>query len=644
MIPEKSLTAYKNRPAIVTTRGEKLEISLVGGETIKVREKDVELIHPGPINSVEEAAGPPVLANVREAWDLLEGGVASLKELAELVYGDFSPSSAWAAYCLLKDDFYFKGTLDAIRPKDALEVAAVERKREEKQKEAQARDAFLERLGKLLAASAAEESMTAFSWRLDLVEKRFLQDAEALALGRAEKSRALRDLGRPESPEEAHRILLLCGAWTHAVNPFPARFGVSTASASIFPGFPPQDEERLDLTGLPAFAIDNAWSADPDDAISIEGDCLWVHVADPSASILPGTPSDIEARNRGATLYLPERTARMLAEEALPVYALGLGESSPALSFKITLKEDGSIVETEIFPSRVSVIRLTYQEADAALLGNAGPTSRIGPHVEHLASLFRTAERNLARRITAGAAIIDFPEVHITAYEGKVDIQPLGEYRSAGMVRECMLLAGEGAARWASLGKPGFPGALPFPYVTQEAVSLPKEALPGLAGFWQLRRCMRPRSLSVKPGRHNGLGLDQYTQATSPLRRYTDLLAHQQIRAVLGAGAYRDIPPLDEDAVLLALAAGEAAAAAAVRAERASRLHWTAVYLADKKGSEWDGVVLEIKGDRAALLIPALGLETQAALKGGVEPNGTVRLSVGAVSIPKGEIVFRQCV
>jgi exoribonuclease-2 len=326
----------------------------------------------------------------------------------------------------------------------------------------------------------------------------------------------------------------------------------------------------------------------------------------------------------------------MLAEEALPAYALGLAEVSPALSFKITLGEDGSIAETEIVPSRVAVIRLTYGEADAAVRGDIEAAGQAGPHAERLAGLFRMAERNLARRAAAGAVTIGFPEVHITARGGEVDIQPIGEYQSADMVRECMLLAGEGAAQWASRRT----ARLPFPFVTQEAGDLPRDPLPGLAGSYQIRRCMRPRTLSVKPGRHAGLGLEQYTQVTSPLRRYTDLLAHQQIRAVLGAGAYRDIPPLDEDAALRALAAGEAAAAATVRAERASRAHWTAVYLAGKKGSQWDGTVLEAKGPRSTVLIPALGLETQAALKGDAEPNDPVRLTVTAVNIPRGECLF----
>jgi exoribonuclease-2 len=633
MVREKSLVAYKNRPALVCACGEKLEISVRGGETLKVREKDVELIHPGPVRSVEDAAEKPDRAAIREAWELLEGAEVSLKELAELVYGDFSPQSAWAAYGLLKEGLYFSGTVDALSARDAAAVAAGEQKRDEKQREAGEREVFLEKLRKLYAAPHSE---TAVPGEFSQNERRFLQDVEALALGKTDKSRVLKDLGRSETPEEAHRLLLNCGAWSYAVNPHPARFGLSVVSASVFPGFPPPGEDRRDLTGLPAFAIDNAWSGDPDDAVFLEGNCLWVHVADPAAAVLPGSPADLEARGRGATLYLPEGSSLMLAGEVLPVYALGLSEVSPALSFKITLREDNSVAETEIFPSLVKVTRLSYEEADAALQGD--DAGRAGPYRDCLGDLFAMAEKNLARRIAAGAAAIDFPEAHITAAGGEVDICPIAAYRSADMVRECMLLAGEGAAQWASRRTT----RLPFPYVTQEAGDRPNNPLPGLAGFYQIRRCMQSRTLSVKPGRHAGLALEQYTQVTSPLRRYTDLLAHQQIRTALRTGTYRDIPPRDEDAVLAALAAGESAAAASIRAERASRAHWTAVYLAGKKGSEWDGVVLEKKGNRAVVLIPALGLETQTAITGDVEPNDSVRLKTASVRVSEGAILFNM--
>jgi exoribonuclease-2 len=197
------------------------------------------------------------------------------------------------------------------------------------------------------------------------------------------------------------------------------------------------------------------------------------------------------------------------------------------------------------------------------------------------------------------------------------------------MVRECMILAGEGAAHWALQNQ------APFPFIAQEAGDLPSERLPGLAGAWQMRRCMRPRTISTKPAVHWGLGLDQYTQVTSPLRRYTDLLCHQQIRAFIKGGTL-----LSEEEVLLRISAAEAAALAAGRAERASRAHWTAVYLSDKKESSWEGVVLDRKGNRGVVFIPVLGLETQVNIRGNLEPNDPVGLVLKSVNISESAAVF----
>jgi exoribonuclease-2 len=635
MIPLKSLVAYKGRPALVLEEGgEKIRILLLEKDEAKgrepeprelrVREKDIELLYPLPAADFSVPAGEGLAEktdpeSLRGAWELLEGSAVSLKELAELVYGAYTAETAWASYGLLRDGLYFSGVPEAVRGREAAEVAAEERKREGKRRDAEERDSFLEWLRGRRGDLPAEEGPP------DEPEfRRFIQDVEALAWGKTDKSRTLKDLGKPETPQEAHRLLLSAGFWTPWVNPHPPRFGLSLSSAKV-PLDPPPEEERLDLTGLTALAIDNAWSGDPDDALSLEGDCLWVHVADPAAALLPGSPADLEARDRGATLYLPEGSFRMLAEEALPRYALGLGETSPALSFKIRLNDDGSIAETGIFPSLVRVTRMTYEEADLLRSGAGGDSEALSV----LPGLFTIAERGLARRLAAGAVSIEFPETHITVSGERIDIEPIPPSASAGMVRECMLLAGEGAALWAMQRR------LAFPYVSQETGDLPAKPLPGLAGSYQIRRCMRSRTLSVKPGPHCGLGLAEYTQVTSPLRRYTDLLAHQQIRACLRGEA-----PLGEEEVLLRLAAGEAAATACVQAERASRAHWTAVYLSDKKGSQWQGVVMEKKGGRVVCIIPALGLETQAAVKEEPELNQELTLSLGGVNIPEAEPLF----
>jgi exoribonuclease-2 len=634
MIPEKSLVLYKTRPAVVRgIEGDKLAIEVPGNDrraqTLKVREKDVELLHPGPCAPRDLEGGAPA-GDLRGAWELLAadrgGGAVSLKELAELAWGVFSPAAALAAWEALREGLYFAGTPRAIRMKSPEEVGEAERARGQKQREAGERAAFLDRLKAALTGNGPAPAEG---------DRRHLQDVEALAWGQTDKSRTLKDLGRPETPQEAHRLLLAAGAWTPWENPHPRRFGFSLASEAASPGPPPR-EDREDLTRLGAYAVDNPWSDDPDDAVSLEGPdsqgrhVLWVHVADPASSIPPGSPWDEEARARGATLYLPEGSARMIASGALEFFALGLqaGGVSPALSFKILLNPDLSIAETAVIPSLVRVTRLSYEAADKMAASEAAGD---------LAGLFALGERNTERRLDGGAVLIDFPEVRIHVRLGKgegenlVSIEPVQGYRSAAMVRECMILAGEGAARWALQNQ------APFPFIAQEAGDLPSGRLPGRAGAWQTRRCMRPRTISTRPGVHWGLGLDQYTQVTSPLRRYTDLLCHQQIRAFLKGGAL-----LGEDEVLLRVSAAEAAALAASKAERASRAHWTAVYLSGRKGSSWAGIVLDRKGNRGVVFVPALGLETQVNIRGNLEPNDTVALVLKSADISEGAVVFAE--
>ncbi|MDR2490148.1 MAG: RNB domain-containing ribonuclease [Spirochaetaceae bacterium] len=624
MIKQNSLAVYKGKCAIVRETGDKITISMQKTGEIKVREKDIIVLHPGPCTSLNALETPLAQDEAPVIWELLEaenfggGKPYTVRELAELIWNVWTPESAWAAYSLLREGVYFSGEPNAIQPRSAAEVQSSIAGRAAKEREVVQRGAFLERL-KIR--------------KLDLpADAAFLSDVEALAFGKTDKSKTMRDAGLGETPVEAHKLLLCCGAWDVFVNPFPSREGLllKQAAAEIAP---PPEEERADLSALEAFAIDNADSADPDDALSIErqGDIyiLYVHVSDPAASILPGSGADVEARNRGATAYLPEGVYRMLKESALPVFALGLSQITPALTFKLKLGLDGSLQEIDIFPSYVQVQRLTYCQADRILNGSAGEAEIEGGR-QTLALLKRIAELNVRRRLSAGASIIDFPEVHITVKDGVVAIEPQKSFESAVVVRECMLMAGEGAARWALSRR------LPFPYVSQETGDVPKAILDGLAGSYQLRRCMRPRLLSVKPSLHWGLGLDIYTQVTSPLRRYTDLVCHEQIRAAL-AGRQ----PLGEDEVLARLAVAERGSICAMRAERASCAHWTRVFLSDKIGSVWDAVVLDLKGTHTVMFIPQLGLEVQAAVHGSaakVKPNDEIKVKIASVKIAEGII------
>jgi len=310
-----SLVLYKIHPAIVDEIGDKIAIRLHGGKSKRVRDKDVRLLHPGPLQSLGGLqSGAPALD---EAWELLEGETVPLADLAEFLFGDFSPATAWGAWEVLQDGLYFEGDIDAIRRRSADAIAEERATRDAKAQAEAEWAAFLQRV----ESAALEEA-----------DRKRLAEVERVALGAAERSRILASLDVQATPEAAHRFLVRCGYWSAEHNPWPRRVGALLDAVEI--GVPEiGGEARRDLTALESWAIDDAGNQDPDDAISIDGDRLWVHVADVAALVRPGSHMDAEARQRSANLYLPEKIHGMLPDAVTERLGLGLAQESPALSF-----------------------------------------------------------------------------------------------------------------------------------------------------------------------------------------------------------------------------------------------------------------------------------------------------------------------
>ena len=532
-----SLVLYKNKPAHVREIDDKLEIELQAGGRLRVRFKDVELLHEGPLTSLDELVHQE--GEVKTAWELLQGSKTNLSDLTELIYGSNTPVLAWSAWLLVEDGLYFRGTPQEISVCSHHDVQEEIASRQAKAEEEDAWNNFLERVRS--GQSSPEDG-------------RFLREVEDLALGRRKNSRVLQAMGRSESPENAHALLLETGYWDITQDPYPQRLEISTSTPDIALAELPE-EERKDLTGLMAFAIDDEGSHDPDDAISVEGGRLWVHIADTAAIIPPDSPVDLEARARGTSVYLPEGTIPMLPPQAIQILGMGLQDRSPALSFGILLDKTGEIEDIVIIPSWVKVQRLTYAQAES-LLEN-----------DPFREIYELEQRYHLRRQANGALFIDLPEVKLKVEDGQVQIIPIPALRSRDLVREAMLMAGEAAARFA------IEHEIPIPYATQEGPNS-AELPDGLAGLFALRRSLKRSQVSSIPGPHAGVGLEVYTRATSPLRRYLDLVVHQQLRAYLRAEEM-----LDTQALLERLGASEGISSTANRAEQLAERHWTLVYL-----------------------------------------------------------------
>ena len=599
-IPTNSLVLYKTKAARVVSSGEKLTIEIQGGESRKVRPKDVTLLHQGPLTSLDALRA--LSGELEIAWEILAGETTTLTDLAELVFDQVTPSTVWATWEMVGESLYFHGTSDALETRSADEVARIQAEQDARDADQRAWSDFIDRVreGQVLPA-----------------ETENLSGVEALAYGRTAQSRVLRELGRGTTPENAHALLLKLGHWDARVNPYPHRFDLPLDPPVIpVPTMP--EEERRDLTHLAAYAIDDEGNQDPDDAISIDGDYLWVHVADVAALVSPRSTLDMEARGRGANLYLPEITVPMLPPEMTHILGLGLQEISPALSFGFRVAEDGTLSEIDITPSRVKVTRLSYAEAETRL--EEAPFKQI-----------RALTGAFGRRRTArGSVALALPEVKIRVSGEQIDIRPLPRLESREMVTDAMLMAGEAAARFA------VDHLIPFPFTTQLPPDTQAEP-EDMAAMFAFRKHFKRSLTKTTPEPHAGLGMEMYARATSPLRRYVDLVAHQQLRAFL-----KDETPLSSQEITERVGAAEAVMDSLRRAERFSNKHWTLVYL--KQAEHWrgEGVLVELRGKRGTVLIPELGLEAQLQLDDPPPLNSSILLYAKNVDLPELSVRFKR--
>lgn len=594
-----ALVLYKSRPARITALSDKVEIELEGGKSKRVRDKDFQLLHPGPLLSLQ-GLGEDVV-DIQEAWELLDGEAISFSDLLGLVFEQPTPAQAWSLWCSLADGLYFFGGPASLQPKSAAEVAQEAERRAAKAAEEAAWQGFLERLN---AKSILEE------------DRSRLLEVERVCQGDYQNSQILAALGIEASPENAWRLLVEVGYWQPDHNPYPGRLGVSLSPPPLALPELPKDE-RLDLTALDAWAIDDEASEDPDDAISLDAGSIWVHIADVAALVAPESELELEARSRGANLYLPEGIGFMLPPAITDRLALGLAEESTALSVGFRLSADAIPEDIQIVQSRIRATRLSYSQANQRL------------DQEPFASLQALVERYQARRLATGAVFLELPEVSVRLKEGKPVIKAYEPLASRELVSNLMLMAGEAIAIHAKAQN------LPLAYAVQQPPE-ERRTPTTLAQMYGYRRFFKPSRSSVEPGLHAGLGLLGYSRATSPLRRYQDLLVHQQLRALL-----QGREPMATEEVSLRLALADEGAGRRRKLERLSNLHWKLIWLMQHPDWIGTGVVVDIDERKTTLLLPELAMETRIRTRDGLALDDELRLRPRDIRLMEQQVSFR---
>jgi exoribonuclease-2 len=385
------------------------------------------------------------------------------------------------------------------------------------------------------------------------------------------------------------------------------------------------DDSRKDLTRLPLMTIDGQGTLDFDDAISIEemGDSfrLGVHIVDVGHFIQKNDLIDQEARLRGSSIYMPDQKISMLP----PILAEGFcslkaGELRPAISIMIDLSPMAEIVNYEIFQSLIKVEQqLTYYDVNT-----------YADQDRNMCILRDIAEKFRKQRLDDGAVQITVPEISIWLNENReVSINKINR-ESAGrmLVSELMIMANWLMAKHLKDRQmPAIFRSQPKPrerlYKNQEGT---------LFQNWMQRRLLSRFILSTSPEWHSGLGLDAYLTATSPIRKYTDLVTQRQIRASLGLESAYTVDQIDEIIQALELPLSQVG-----RIQYARHRYWLLKYLEGRTGQKEEAIVLNRTRKSYQILLTQYMLECDLPISGRIElkPEDLIQVTVQRVSARK---------
>jgi ribonuclease R len=395
----------------------------------------------------------------------------------------------------------------------------------------------------------------------------------ALAVPAPRGVRVTRLLGSPKRARDVVEALLWEGLERRG---FPQRLE-DDARESI-PGAAEVDPTRRDLRELRTFTVDPATARDFDDAVSAQPDGdgvrLWIHIADVSAHVRPGSALDAEAGRRTTSVYVPGLVEPMLPR-ALSDEACSLvpGVDRLAVTAEILLDAAGAPRSASFYRSHIrSDARLDYDQLDEIFAGRSEAPAAVAEPL----GLARRAAAALAERRPVGALEIESfePEFEFDSEGDVARAHGVAQTEAHRLIEHLMILTNEQVA--GLLEKRGTPTlyrvheqpdparverlfdqlatlAVPTPpsregLSPQEAGGLVGDASRLVAAEARRRghgrdayaslvlRSLKQAYYFERNLGHAGLGSPAYCHFTSPIRRYPDLIAHRALLATLGAG------------------------------------------------------------------------------------------------------------
>ncbi|MEJ5124919.1 ribonuclease catalytic domain-containing protein [Comamonas sp. MYb21] len=400
---------------------------------------------------------------------------------------------------------------------------------------------------------------------------------------------------------------------------FPKGTGFPAVTAPL----PPAD---LPLATVEAYSIDDSATTEIDDALSVQGlgtgqVIVGVHIAAPGLAIEPGSALDHLGRSRYSTVYMPGYKVTMLPDEVVQIYTLDEGRANPAVSLYVTYDEATlEVLNKETRLERVPVVsNFRYDKldhiateawlTDPALQVEDTPQPLLDKRDE-LSFLYR-----LSRHLKAGREVVRGKPENFNRPDYNFRLQGNGDQVPNGSETVQISVRKRGA---------------PLDLIVAEAAIVANSSWGqlladyGVPGIYRSQASLAPGikvRMSTKALPHAGIGVKSYVWATSPLRRYTDLVNQWQIIACArhGATAALVAPFKPKDAELFSIISGFDAAYSAYNGYQAGmERYWTLKYLAQNSISDLTATVMKegpagsmlVRADELPLVFPVLGAQS----------------------------------
>ena len=538
------------------------------------------------INAIRESIKTQI--DLKELWEVIgqEESEFNIHDLADLVFGSNNDTNSESALlrAIFEDKTYFKskpGVIEVMSPEQVEQEISRRLKELERKRTVASYADFLNKVRDSLPVDADE------------VPKSLIHTLESAAyLGRewntVKKVRDIFNQAGLNGTWDPFRVLVALGVWSPDEN-------IRLRAEAVPVDFPPEiisEAERAAKRPLPddsknfcdqdVVSIDSSHTRDVDDAISLshEGDDILVgiHITDASHFVDKDSELEKDIRQRATSIYFPDRLIPMMPTVLSESSAsLIHGEKRPAISVVTRFGHDLKIKNYEIFKSIVRVSEtLTYGEVD----------NRVRIHGSKESRLLQLALALREQRLAAGALIFRDPElsVHVDS-EGAIDVYVRDrENPSQILVSEFMIMANSMFASF--LKERNIPAIYRSQPPPLEHVQLEEQYDPVVS--YRSKKVLARGTLGLNPEPHSSLGLPVYITATSPLRRYTDLLMQRQIKAALNNQA----PPLDYEQLDLTLSEISYRLDRAAILERERLRYYFLKYLSQLKDEEFELVVL----------------------------------------------------